>query len=119
MDRYYNTGEFECAECYYTCLNCQDDSQDKCTECEGENHRLLKEDSVDECVCDNRYYDDGSNELCANCHVSCYTCNDSGYDFCLSCYEDDFRYFFDTGVVRQCRCIITTDDLGNYSDILE
>ena len=45
--------------------------RENCTSCDSAKHRILYNGvTPSECICDVGWFDDGSNELCLQCHYS-------------------------------------------------
>jgi len=97
MTSYYDTNsttDDACLACHYSCLNCNGGNSDNCTECpdNGTTHR--SSDGSTSCICDDKYYDDTTNQTCADCHYSCATCSTSAAsDACDTCpvYSESHR----------------------------
>lgn len=66
-------------ECDYKCQSCNTNSSN-CLNCAGSN-RLT---DIPDCICDDGYFDDGSNSDCSICNYKCLTCINNALN-CLSC----------------------------------
>ncbi|EAR98006.3 bowman-birk serine protease inhibitor family protein (macronuclear) [Tetrahymena thermophila SB210] len=98
LDSYYDDGSNQqCQKCHYSCYTCNNNQPDSCKNCGNslKNYRIqqqqinLPSQSQFKCICQDQYYDDGSNNICDKCHYSCKTC--SQQNICTNCDQSSFR----------------------------
>ncbi|KAL4450910.1 hypothetical protein ABPG74_011752 [Tetrahymena malaccensis] len=88
---YYDDGvNFKCQKCHYSCIKCINGTKSGCIECLGNSFRYSSYKSLTvnnsfECMCIERYYDDGVNILCKKCHYSCKNCIGPNNTDCIQC----------------------------------
>ncbi|KAL4454553.1 hypothetical protein ABPG74_021758 [Tetrahymena malaccensis] len=96
QDFYYDDGSnSQCQKCHYSCFACNNNQSDSCINCGNslKNFRVqqqqINQQSQFKCVCQEKYYDDGINNICDQCHYSCQTCQQK--DICTKCDASSFR----------------------------
>ncbi|EAS01190.2 LA domain protein (macronuclear) [Tetrahymena thermophila SB210] len=88
---YFDDGfNFQCQKCHYTCKKCINGTKSGCIECPDNSFRYssyktLTVDNSFECLCNERYYDDGINPVCQKCHYSCKNCIGPKNTDCIQC----------------------------------
>ena len=76
-----------------------EDARSNCTQCDNLKHRILFNSvSPSECICDVGWFDDGSNELCLECHYS-------WFDYCIL-HILNFPICNYCELLRNCKSII-------------
>ena len=89
LKQYPNDTDLMCYNCDSLCRKCTGPASNECTGCyTGWHHRVIV---GTECVCQDGFYDDLSNDICLDCHYSCKTCFGGGSSMCESCEPLDFR----------------------------
>ena len=69
--------------CHYSCNTCTADlSSTACIDCPASSHRTIGS-PVKTCLCDSKFYDDGTNAVCKPCREGCLTCTNANE--CLTC----------------------------------
>jgi proprotein convertase subtilisin/kexin type 5 len=81
---HYDAGAATCGNCHYSCgtATCNGSQSNRCLSCNSTANRQISGSFT--CLCMTGFYDNGSSESCAVCHLSCLTCTTTNVK-CLSC----------------------------------
>ncbi|EAR98007.3 bowman-birk serine protease inhibitor family protein (macronuclear) [Tetrahymena thermophila SB210] len=94
-----------CLPCHYSCKNCEGgNNKQNCTECNqsfGRIKLLQQGQNQGQCICKEAFFENGSNELCTACDITCKNCFNSSNQGCNQCYDE--RNFMLTQQ-KQCIC---------------
>ncbi|CAK72107.1 unnamed protein product (macronuclear) [Paramecium tetraurelia] len=98
-------GEPQCQKCQYSCETCES-MLTNCLTCAPNTFRNL---SISRCVCQQGYFDDGSNPICQKCHYSCQYCS-SFSTKCDTCSSTFNRVL--NPLIFTCNCMESYYDIG-------
>ncbi|KAL4472324.1 hypothetical protein ABPG72_002807 [Tetrahymena utriculariae] len=127
-DGYFDDGiNIQCQKCHYSCTKCINGTKSGCVgQCPSNSFRyssytiLTTKNSFD-CMCLERYYDDGINAVCKKCHYSCKDCIGPNNTDCIQCdqvlgYQRVFIQNISSSISSSgiCQCVDGYfDDLSN------
>ncbi|CAD8190570.1 unnamed protein product [Paramecium octaurelia] len=96
----------QCQQCHYRCETCEN-ILTNCLTCAPNTFRTL---SISRCICQQGYFDDGSNPICQKCHYSCQYCSSfsTKCDTCSSTFNRVLNPLMFT-----CNCKESYYDIGN------
>ncbi|CAD8066053.1 unnamed protein product [Paramecium sonneborni] len=87
---YYDNGVALCVQCDWRCETCEQ-SATKCTQCKGANRNSDKS-----CLCNDQFYEVGTDLICKNCQEPCDQCDVLG---CITCLGNRV-----INGIKQCVC---------------
>ncbi|KAL4490436.1 hypothetical protein ABPG72_002646 [Tetrahymena utriculariae] len=100
-NQFKDTQQKRCRNCDPTCATCSDAYSNNCTSCQGQLYLDTAEYKCSS-TCPLRFFKNTSNNQCSKCDNSCYSCDGSQPNNCLSCELPRYYQVAQRQCVTQC-----------------